>query len=261
MVSESPQLERVTQHLTRLQLVATRDRLETLLQQAAKDEVSYLDFLDRVLSDEVASKNEKRVKMGVQIAHFPLQRSLDDFDFALQPSIDRKLIRELETGRYLANGENVLLLGPPGVGKTHLAIGLGRRAVETGASCLFLPATGLVAQLLRAENEGRLEERLTYFAKPKLLIIDELGYLPFERRAANLFFQLVNRRYAKGSLMITSNQSVGHWGEVFGDVMAAAAILDRLLHYSHVITIKGESYRLREKRKAGLFRTAEVVAQ
>jgi DNA replication protein DnaC len=179
----------------------------------------------------------------------------------LQPSIDRKLIRELETGRFIANGENVLLLGPPGVGKTHLAIGLGRRAVETGASCLFLPATGLVAQLLRAENEGRLEERLTYFAKPKLLIIDELGYLPFERRAANLFFQLVNRRYAKGSLMITSNQSVGHWGEVFGDVMAAAAILDRLLHYSHVITIKGESYRLREKRKAGLFRPAEVVAQ
>jgi DNA replication protein DnaC len=261
MVSESPQLERVIQHLTRLQLVATRERLETLLQQAAKDETSYLDFLDRVLSDEVASKNEKRVKMGVQIAHFPLQRSLDDFDFAVQPSIDRKLVRELETGRFIANGENVLLLGPPGVGKTHLAIGLGRRAVETGASCLFLPATGLVAQLVRAENEGRLEERLTYFAKPKLLIIDELGYLPFERRAANLFFQLVNRRYAKGSLMITSNQSVGHWGEVFGDVMAAAAILDRLLHYSHVITIKGESYRLREKRKAGLFRPAEVVAQ
>lgn len=260
MVTESPQLERVTRYLTRLQLVATRDRLDTLLQQAAKEESSYLDFLDRLLGEEVASKNEKRMKMGIQIAHFPLQRSLEDFDFALQPSIDRKLIRELETGRYLANGENVLLLGPPGVGKTHLAIGLGRRAIEVGATCLFVPATGLVAQLLRAESEGRLEERLSYFAKPKLLIIDEVGYLPFERQAANLLFQLVNRRYEKGSLMLTSNQPVGNWGEVFGDVVLATAILDRLLHHSQVITIKGDSYRLREKRKAGLLRSREIAA-
>jgi len=117
------------------------------------------------------------------------------------------------------------------------------------------------AQLLRAESEGRLEERLTYFAKPKLLIIDELGYLPFERQAAHLFFQLVNRRYEKGSLMLTSNQPVGNWGEVFGDAVVATAILDRLLHHSHVITIKGESYRLRKKRKAGLLRSGEVAAQ
>lgn len=260
MVTETPQLERVTRHLTRLQLVATRERLDSLLQQAAKDDVTYLDFLDRVLGEEVAAKNEKRTTMGIQIAHFPLRRSLEDFDFAQQPSIDRRLIRELETGRYLANGENVLLLGPPGVGKTHLAIGLGRRAVEAGASCLFLPATALVAQLLRGESEGRLEERLSYFAKPKLLIIDELGYLPFERQAAHLLFQLVNRRYERGSLMITSNQPVGNWGEIFGDAVLATAILDRLLHHSQVITIKGESYRLREKRKAGLLRAGEVAA-
>jgi len=260
VVTDSPQMERVTRHLTRLQLVATRDRLDSLLQQAAKDDTTYLDFLDRVLGEEVAAKNEKRTKMGMQIAHFPLRRSLEDFDFGVQPSIDRRVIRELETGRYLANGENVLLLGPPGVGKTHLAIGLGGRAVEAGASCLFLPATGLVAQLLRAESEGRLEERLSYFAKPKLLIIDEFGYLPFERQAAHLLFQLVNRRYERGSLMLTSNQPVGNWGEVFGDAVLATAILDRLLHHSHVITIKGESYRLREKRKAGLLRAGEVAA-
>ncbi len=259
MVSDSPQLERVTRHLTRLQLVATRDRLDTLLQQAAREDTSYLDFLDRVLGEEVAAKNAKRTKMGIQIAHFPLQRRLEDFDFTLQPSIDRRVIAELETGRYLAAGENVLLLGPPGVGKTHLAIGLGRKAIEQGASCLFLPATGLVAQLLRAESEGRLEERLGYLAKPKLLIIDELGYLPFERQAAHLFFQVINRRYEKGSLMLTSNQPVGNWGEIFGDAVLATAILDRLLHFSHVITIKGESYRLREKRKAGLLRSSETV--
>ncbi len=249
-----PQLERVTRHLTRLKLVATRERLDALLQEAARKELGYMDFLDLVLSEEAQSKDLKRTRMGIQIAHFPVVRRLEDFDFSLQPSIDQKLIRELETGRFIANGENVLLLGPPGVGKTHLAIGLGRKVVEHGASALFVPALGLVAQMMRAESEGRLEERLTHLTKPKLLIIDELGYLPFERRAAHLLFQLVNRRYERGSLILTSNQPVGNWGEVFGDAVLATAILDRLLHHSHVITIKGESYRLREKRKAGLIR-------
>ena len=254
-----PQLERVTRHLTRLKLVATRERLDALLQEAARKELGYMDFLDLVLSEEAQSKDLKRTRMGIQIAHFPVVRRLEDFDFSLQPSIDQKLIRELETGRFIANGENVLLLGPPGVGKTHLAIGLGRKVVEHGASALFVPALGLVAQMMRAESEGRLEERLTQLTKPKLLIIDELGYLPFERRAAHLLFQLVNRRYERGSMILTSNQPVGNWGEVFGDAVLATAILDRLLHHSHVITIKGESYRLREKRKAGLLRPAKVV--
>ena len=254
-----PQMERVTRHLTRLKLVATRERLDTLLQEAARKELGYLDFLDLVLSEEASAKDQKRTRMGIQIAHFPVVRRLEDFDFSLQPSIDPKLIRELETGRFIANGENVLLLGPPGVGKTHLAIGLGRRAVERGASALFVPALGLVAQLMRAESEGRLEERLTHLAKPKLLVIDELGYLPFERRAAHLLFQLVSRRYERGSMILTSNQPVGNWGEVFGDAVLATAILDRLLHHSHVITIKGDSYRLREKRKAGLLRPTKAV--
>lgn len=254
-----PQLERVTRHLTRLKLVATRERLDALLQDAARKELGYMDFLDLVLSEEAQSKDLKRTRMGIQIAHFPVVRRLEDFDFSLQPSIDQKLIRELETGRFIANGENVLLLGPPGVGKTHLAIGLGRKVVEHGASALFVPALGLVAQMMRAESEGHLEERLTHLTKPKLLIIDELGYLPFERRAAHLLFQLVNRRYERGSMILTSNQPVGNWGEVFGDPVLATAILDRLLHHSHVITIKGESYRLMEKRKAGLIRPTKVV--
>ena len=254
-----PQMERVTRHLTRLKLVATRERLDSLLQEAARKELGYMDFLDLVLSEEAQSKDQKRTRMGIQIAHFPVVRRLEDFDFSLQPSIDQRLLRELETGRFIANGENVLLLGPPGVGKTHLAIGLGRKVVEHGASALFVPALGLVAQLMRAESEGHLEERLTHLTKPKLLIIDELGYLPFERRAAHLLFQLVNRRYERGSMILTSNQPVGNWGEVFGDAVLATAILDRLLHHSHVITIKGESYRLREKRKAGLLRPTKSV--
>lgn len=256
----TPQMERIEGHLTRLKLIATRERLDLLLQEGARKELSYLDFLDLVLSEESAAKDQKRTHMGIQIAHFPIKRLLEDFDFELQPSLDRRQIGELETGRFLAHAENVLFLGPPGVGKTHLAIGLGRKVIEQGASCLFVSATALVSQLLRSESEGRLEERLTHFMKPKLLILDELGYLPFERRAAHLMFQLVNRRYEKGSLMITSNQPVGAWGEVFGDSILATAILDRLLHHSHVITIKGESYRLREKRRAGIIAASQPVA-
>ena len=146
------------------------------------------------------------------------------------------------------------------MGKTHLAIGLGRKIVEQGHTVRFTTATGLLSVLGKAESEGSLSEKLTEFAKPTLLIIDELGYLPFERRAAHLFFQLVNRRYERGSLLITTNQRVSEWGTVFGDEVLATAILDRLLHHSHTLMITGESYRLREKRKSGLFRSGLATA-
>ena len=149
-------------------------------------------------------------------------------------------------------------MAPPGVGKTHLAVAIGRQAILTGYTVLFIAAPTLVAQLAKAHSEGRLEERLAFFAKPKLLIVDELGYLPFEPDAAHLFFQLVSRRYERGSMLITSNRSVAEWGTVFGDPVVATAILDRLLHHSHVITIRGDSYRLRTKRRAGLVNQASA---
>jgi DNA replication protein DnaC len=245
-------MERLERHLTRLRLTGTRTRLDALLEAGARSEMSFLDFLDYVVQEEVSSKDAKRARIRTQMAKFPLDRRLEDYDFSQQPSLDRRLVTELETGRYLTNATNVLLLGPPGVGKTHLAIGLGRKAIEQGYSCRFIGAADLVHQLARAEETGALDEALTHFRRPHLLIVDELGYLPLARQAGHLLFHLVRRRYEKGSLLMTSNQPIGAWGEVLGDPVVATAILDRLLHHSHVLTIKGESYRLKEKRRAGI---------
>lgn len=254
-----PRMERLERHLTRLKLVSTRERLDTLLETGSKGEMSFLDFLDLVVKEEIQSKDQKRARMRVQMAKFPLDRRLEDYDFSLQPSLDRRLIADLETGRYLANATNVLLLGPPGVGKTHLAIGLGRKAIEQGYSCRFIHAADLVNQLGKAVQHGALDEALSIFARPHLLIVDELGYLPLERQAGHLVFHLVRKRYERGSLLMTSNQPIGAWGEMLADEVVATAILDRLLHHSHIVTIKGESYRLREKRRAGVVPGPEVV--
>lgn len=246
------QIERIQEQMRRLRLGRSVEQLPALLEGAARRELAYSDFLEELLATEISGKHERNTSMRVAMAHFPFVKTLESFEFKFQPSIDAKVVRELATCRFIANAENVLLLGPPGVGKTHLAVALGVKACGAGYRTLFVSAASLLTMLTKAQNENRLEEKLKALTQPKLIVLDEIGYLPLDRAGANLLFQLIARRYERGSIIITSNQSLTGWGEVFGDAIIATAILDRLLHHSTTLNIKGESYRLKEKRKAGL---------
>lgn len=249
------QLERLGEHLRKLRLLKSAERLEALLQQAAARELPYAEFLEQILGEEVAAKTSKNIAMRTAMARFPFVKPLETFDFSYQPSIDKRQVQSLASCHYIEHGDNVIVLGPPGVGKTHLAVSLGIKAIETGYRVLFTTAANLIGALTRAHAEGRLEEKLKIYTTPRLLIVDEIGYLPIERLGANLFFQLISRRYERGPMVLTSNQGFSAWGEVFGDRVIATAILDRLLHHAVTLNIRGNSYRLKEKLKAGLVRS------
>ena len=253
------QHERILLLLERLKLKRVAELYENLAEEASKKDWTYVDYLEQLLEAESALRQERAVALKIRVAHFPYHKTLDQFDFAFQPGLDKKQVRKLSAMKFVAERENVLFLGPPGVGKTHLAIALGLEAIHAGYSVYFITAQDLMKALTKAQSKGQLEMRMRSLIKPQVLILDELGYLPLEPWEAAQFFQLVSARYEKGSTLLTSNKSYGEWGEIFPDQVMAAAVLDRLLHHSTTVNIKGDSYRLKGKRKAGLIAPVQVT--
>lgn len=246
--------------LEKLKMDHLEAQLDAVCEQAAKRDLDYKAFLERALAAEWQGRYQRGIETRLRQARFPWVKSLEQFDFDFQPSLDRRQVRELAGTSFIERAHNVVMLGPPGVGKTHLSIALGVKAVESGYSVRFLTLETLITRLVRAQNENRLERALQQLVYPKLLIIDEIGYLPLTRAEASLFFRLIVRRYEKASMIITSNKSFLDWGDIFNDHVLATAILDRLLHHATTLNIKGESYRLKEKRKAGLLGQPKPVA-
>jgi len=237
----------VLNNLDKLKLEKIRDYLPNYLDHIKEQDISLIESLLELTNKEIEYKDHRASVANVKIAGFPFEKTLESFDFTFQPSINKNQIIDLATLRFIEKAENILLLGSSGVGKTHLAVSLGTKAAQSRYSTYFISCHDLMAKLNKAKAENRLDAQLRHYLKYKLLIIDEIGYLPFDKDGANLFFQLIAKRYEKKSTIITTNKTFSKWGEVFGDSTLANAMLDRLIHHSHIIKITGPSYRMKDK--------------
>jgi DNA replication protein DnaC len=241
---------RIRDTAVKLGLPHLAEHLPDLVARAETAQMGYLDFLDLALGEEAGRKDGRRFHNALKISGLPHHKTLDDFDFAFQPDLDVRKIRDLATLGFIETRSNIALLGPPGVGKSHLAISLAVAACQAGCSVYFTSLDDLAAKLRTADAVGKLPWQMRTYLRPALLVIDEVGYLPLDRTDANLIFQLVARRYEKGSIILTSNKTFSEWGQVFTDEVLATAILDRFLHHCDVISINGPSWRLKDRMTA-----------
>ena len=242
--------ERVHEYLGKLGLSVIEGTIDSYLETTHGKPV--MEILDHLLSQEVKYKISKKTENMLKWSGFPFRKTMENFDFSFQPGIDRAVIDELMTLRFIHNTENIVFLGPPGVGKTHLSIALGMRSIMSDIPAYYISAVKLVQTLKRDYDLKRLEYRIKTYSRFRLMIVDEIGYLPLTREESNLFFQFVSSRYERKSTIYTSNKSFSEWGEILGDQIMAAAVLDRILHHCTVVNIKGESYRLKDRKKNSL---------
>jgi len=233
-------------NLETLKLEKMYSYIPTYLDTVAKDDTSVLEALFHLTDKEITHKNQMASKIQITVAHFPFVKKYDEYDYDFQPSVSKTQIKDLCSLRFIDKKENILFYGTPGVGKTHLATSIGIEAASKRQLTYFISCHDLIQNLRKAYHENRLETRLKHYSKYKVLIIDEIGYLPVDKLGANLFFQLITKRYERNSTIITTNQPFSKWGDVFSDATLANAILDRLLHHSHIIKIIGPSYRTKD---------------
>jgi DNA replication protein DnaC len=246
-VSKAKVGERLPYLLAKLKAPRVLERLAQTAERARSEQWPYEQFLESLLEAEVFARDASGARMRVRVAGFPALKALEDFDWQAQPSAERPLVLHLAQLAWIEERANVCFLGPPGTGKTHLAIALGLKACERGYRVAFATAQEWVSRLEAAQDRNQLEAELRGLERYQLLVVDEVGYLPLERQAANLLFALVSRRYERGSIIVTSNRGFEQWGEILGDAMVAAALIDRLVHHATMIALKGKSYRLRER--------------
>lgn len=253
------QTERLSALCEPLKLQSMAINAPQIAQEAAKEEWDYLTFFERLLESESSERANKRQTMFTRMAGFPAIKTLDEFDYSFASGVPKAMIKQLSSLAFIERAENVALLGPSGIGKTHIAIALGYKAVQAGLKTRFISASDLILQLLTAQRQGKYKSVMQRsVVAPRLLIIDEIGYLPFNANESKLLFEVVAKRYEKGSMILTSNLPFGQWGKTFADDTAlTSAMLDRILHHSHILQFKGESYRLKEKKQAGLLGNSE----